>query len=112
MTLKHYKPSQAHILAVKRSGFDCHDVNKRHPVQNQQLDIILASKGQSIDPRAKLLLKGREIYRAFKDRALVAASGLAIAFATPPDAFAATGIQDIDGTALFLAALLEAASWP
>lgn len=111
MTLKKYKISKSHIEAVKRSGFDCHDVNKRYPVQNTELDKILASQNRALDPRARLLIKGREMFRGFKDRALMLASGLALTLAIPPEAWANTSPHETEGKIAPLYALLDVAAW-
>jgi len=111
MTLKKYQISKSHIQAVKRSGFDCHDVNKRYPVQNTELDKILASQNRALDPRARLLIKGREMFRGFKDRALMLASGLALTLAIPPEAWDNTSPHETEGKIALLYALLDVAAW-
>ena len=111
MTLKKYQISKSHIEAVKRSGFDCHDVNKRYPIQNTELDKILASQNRKFDPQARLLLKGREMFRGFKDRALMLASGLALTLAVPPEAWANTSAPEKQEKMEPLYALLNIAAW-
>jgi len=111
MTLKKYQISKSHIEAVKRSGFDCHDVNKRYPVQNTELDKILASQNRTLDPRERLLLKGREMFRGFKDRVLMLVSGLALTITMPPEAWSNTSALETEEKIAPLYALLDVAAW-
>lgn len=61
MTLTRYKISDRARLIARASGFDIEAPDKRYPVQNQMIEKALAQANRQIDPRAKLLLKGREV---------------------------------------------------
>ncbi len=60
MTLIPYKTSDACRRTARLSGFDIDNPNIRHPVQNQLIEKVLNERGRPHDPRARLLLKGRE----------------------------------------------------
>ena len=62
MTLIPYKISDTCRRTARLSGFDIDNPNMRHPVQNPMMEKVLHERGRPRphDPRAKLLLKGRE----------------------------------------------------
>ncbi len=60
MTLTAYKISDTARQTARRSGFDIDNPDQRYPVQNPQMEQVLAERGRKLDPRARLLLKGKD----------------------------------------------------
>lgn len=68
MTLTPYPISEAARQTARASGFDIDNPDQRYPVQNLKLDIILQSRGQKHDPRARLLMKGRQAFARMRSK--------------------------------------------
>jgi len=68
MTLTPYKISDKARQTARRSGFDIDNPDKRHPVHNPQIEKVIDQRGQQIDPRTRLLLKGKDAMTRFLGR--------------------------------------------
>jgi hypothetical protein len=68
MTLVPHKISHACHRTARLSGFDIDHPQQRHPVQNALVDRLLRERGRLHDPRANILLKGRQALTRFIKR--------------------------------------------
>lgn len=68
MTLTPYKISDRARQTARRSGFDIDKPDMRYPVHNPQIEQVINQRGQQIDPRTRLLLKGKDAMARFLGR--------------------------------------------
>lgn len=68
MSLTPYTISDHAKRAARRSGFDIDNPDQRHPVQNPQIEQVMLQRNQQLDPRARLLLKGRQTLDRFRGK--------------------------------------------
>lgn len=68
MSLTPYTISDHAKRSVRMSGFDIDDPDQRHPVQNPQMENVIAQSNRQLSPRAQLLLKGRQTLGRFRNK--------------------------------------------
>jgi len=60
MTLTPYPISETARRIARTSGFDIDNPDQRYQVHNLVIKNVLAARRQQLDPRVRLLLKGRK----------------------------------------------------